>query len=123
RWYAAASVLRCSPLSRALDFSGIMNRTKATLIVTLLMHVILFIAVEHAFSRGSDFQIIALIILWCIGSLTAAYQFRKVTRSQREKTFLVKLSGFALWFIALLPISLGALLLFLVVVLNDVDFR
>ncbi|WP_219587833.1 hypothetical protein, partial [Vibrio parahaemolyticus] len=61
-----------------------MSRIKVTLIATLLMHAMLFIAVEHAFSRGSDFQIIALIILWCIGSLTAAYQFRKVTRSQRE---------------------------------------
>lgn len=100
-----------------------MNRTKATLVVTLLMHVILFIAVEHAFSTGSDFQIIALIILWCIGSLTAAYQFRKVTRSQRAKTLLVKLSSFFLWLIALLPISLGSLLLFLEVALNGVDFR
>ena len=100
-----------------------MSRTKATLLVTLLMHVILFMAVEHALSTGSDFQIIALIILWCIGSLTAAYQFRKVTRSQRAKTFLVKLSNFVLWFIALLPISLGSLLLFLAVALNGVDFR
>ncbi|HGS5851957.1 TPA: hypothetical protein ACMD2S_004513, partial [Vibrio parahaemolyticus] len=103
-------------------FSGNMSRIKATLIATLLMHVMLFIAVEHAFSRGSNFQIITLIILWCTGSLTAAYQFRKATYSQRAKTFLVKLSSFVLWFIALLPISLGALLLFLTVALNGVDF-
>ncbi|GIU18456.1 hypothetical protein [Shewanella sp. MBTL60-007] len=100
-----------------------MNRIKAILIATLLMHAMLFIAVEHTFSRGSDFQIIALIILWCIGSLIAAYQFRKATRSQSTKTFLVKLGNVALWLIALLPISLGALLLFLAVALNGVDFR
>ncbi|MGD8110694.1 hypothetical protein [Vibrio campbellii] len=100
-----------------------MSRIKATLVATMLMHVMLFVAVEHAFSRGSDFQIIALIILWCIGSLTSAYQFRKSSRYQSEKTFLVKLSGFVLWLIALLPISLGAFLLFLAVALNGVDFR
>ncbi|PQJ49094.1 hypothetical protein BTO01_26785 [Vibrio jasicida] len=99
-----------------------MSRIKAILIATLLMHVMLFIVVEHAFSRGSDFQIIALITLWCIGSLTAAYQFQKVTRFQRNKTFLGKLSSFALWLIALLPISLGVLLLFLAMALNGVDF-
>ncbi len=115
--------MRASHLNKALDFSGNMSRIKSTLIATLLMHVMLFIAVEYAFSRGGDFQIIALIILWCIGSLTAAYQFRKATRSERAKTFLVKLSSFALWLIALLPISLGAFLLFLTVALNGVDFR
>ena len=100
-----------------------MNSTKATLVATLLMHVILFIAVEHALSSGSDFQIMALIILWCVGSLTAAYQFRKLTRSQKTKTRLIKLSHIALWLIALLPISLGAFLLFLAVALHGVDFR
>ncbi|CZF87109.1 hypothetical protein GMA8713_05155 [Grimontia marina] len=101
-----------------------MSRIKATLIATLLMHVMLFIAVDHVFSRGrSDSQIIGLVILWCIGSLTAAYQFPKVTRSQREKTFLVKLTSFALWLISLLLIGLGAVLLFLAVALNGVGFR
>ncbi|EJN6829831.1 hypothetical protein ACT31I_003959 [Vibrio cidicii] len=100
-----------------------MNRIKAILIITLAMHAILFLAVEHAFSRGSDFQIMSLILLWCAGSLIAATQFRKATRGQRGKTFLMKLSHVALWLIALLPISLGGFLLFLVVALNGVDFR
>ena len=100
-----------------------MNKIKATLIITLAMHVILFIAVEHALSRGSDFQIMALSLLWCAGSLAAAMQFRKVTRAQETKTFLIKLSHVVLWLTALLPISLGGFLLFLAVVLNGVDFR
>ena len=100
-----------------------MNRIKTTLIITLAMHVILFIAVEHAFSSGSDFQVMALILLWSAGSLTAAIQFRKATRAQGTKTFLIKLSHVVLWLTALLPISLGGFLLFLAVALNGVDFR
>ncbi|NIY92018.1 hypothetical protein [Vibrio diazotrophicus] len=100
-----------------------MNKTKATLIITLAMHVILFIAVERALSRGSDFQIMAAILLWCAGSLTAATQFRKAIREQEVKTFLTKLSHVMLWLIALLPISLGGFLLFLVVALSGLDFR
>ncbi|MBH9742513.1 hypothetical protein [Vibrio navarrensis] len=100
-----------------------MNRIKVILIITLAMHVMLFIAVKHAFSRGSDFQTMVLILLWCAGSLTAATQFRKATREQGRKTFLIKLSHVVLWLIALLPISLGGFLLFLVIALNGVDFR
>jgi hypothetical protein len=111
------------PFNMLLDFVGNMKRTSITLIVTLLMHAMFVIAADYSLSRGSDFQTIMLITLWSAGSVLAVVKLRKAIQVQGIKTIVERVGYVILYLIALLPLSLGGLFIFLAIALTGEDFR